>query len=131
MKLKKTWSIRWTEGRKKKDINIYSLQEHVLEDIKLKATWTSLLQSTESLTMKTAPTLSEKIFFFSAKSTIGFSWLAPFVVVHFLYGARGSMLSKKDAYSSIERTFLKITKMYKAHITWNSSSRWYNIYKTT
>lgn len=68
----------------------------------------SLLQSTGSLTMNAAWTLSEKTSFLGALSlNFGF-WVAASLVAHFLYGASGSMFSKHDAYSSIERTFLKI-----------------------
>lgn len=69
-------------------------------------TWMSLLQSIGSLTTKTACTLSEQ----GSCLKVTLSWPTPCLSIHFLYCANGSIFLKNDAYSSIERTFLKLSK---------------------
>jgi len=74
--------------------------------MKRRNTWMSLPQSTGSLTTNTALTASEETSYlgtvFMGWTLLSNTWLA----VHFLYSDRGSMFSKRDAYSSRETTFL-------------------------
>lgn len=70
------------------------------------STWISLPQSTGSLTTKAAFTLSDKTLCL----LINFSELQvtskACLVVQFLYWDTGSIFSKKEAYSPMEKTFL-------------------------
>ena len=76
---------------------------------KICVTWMSLLQSTGSLTTNAAWTLLEKTSFLGTLSLNFAFCVTASLVVHFLYGASGSMFSKHEAYSSIERAYLKAT----------------------
>lgn len=87
---------RWT-GR-------FMLEDH----IKTRNTWISLPQSTGSLTTNTALTDSERTLHLGVifRETIRLVIFDTWSVVHLLYWDTGSIFSKKEAYSSKERTFL-------------------------